>query len=384
VAALLTLATLAVSAGDETKQKEREKEIQKRERVWTVADGGAWLGVTIAEVDAAKAKDLKLPGEYGVLIEDVEAESPAAKAGLQKNDVILSFADERVRGVAHLKRLLRETPAGRSVSLQVSRAGRTQALSVTPEARRARWLADPELMVVPEIEIPAIPPVPAMPEFNLRWSSSGPRLGIGADELTPQLAEYFGVKQGRGVLVKEVMEGSAAAKAGLKAGDVIVRVGDDAIGDVGDLRRALRREREKNEVTLTIVRDRKELTLPVTLEPPARRETPRRVAWLSADPDARRELEEALRQEQEEMRAEIEQEARAAVEETRQAVEAAQRELQSQKFRQEMQRLQQDMQKMQRDLQKKFQSEEFRKQMEQLQRELQEELRRATQEDRRV
>ena len=87
------------------------------------ADGAAWLGVTLKDVTAEKARDLKLPGEYGALVESVGADSAAAKAGLQKGDVIVEFAGERVQSEAQLRRLIRETPAGRTVSLQVIRDG---------------------------------------------------------------------------------------------------------------------------------------------------------------------------------------------------------------------------------------------------------------------
>ena len=81
------------------------------------------LGVRISDVTAERLAELKLAGETGVVIEEVEAESPAAKAGLQKNDVILTFAGERVRSAAQLRRLVQETPAGRTVTLEISRGG---------------------------------------------------------------------------------------------------------------------------------------------------------------------------------------------------------------------------------------------------------------------
>jgi predicted metalloprotease with PDZ domain len=115
-------------------------------------------------------------------------------------------------------------------------------------------------------------------------------LGISGDELTPQLAEYFGVEQGKGVLVREVMAGSAADKAGLKAGDVIVAVEDEPVATLGELRRTLRRQGEDNEVTLTLVRNRRAQTVKVTLEEPQSR-TPRQIAALEIhiDPEAHKE-----------------------------------------------------------------------------------------------
>ncbi|MFQ5925808.1 MAG: PDZ domain-containing protein [Terriglobia bacterium] len=229
-----------------------------------VSGRGAWLGVRLADVTPEKMAELKLRAQYGAIVAEVEEDSPAAKAGLQENDVILEYQGERVESAATLARLVRETPAGRTVQLRVSRDGRAQTLTATVE-RRHYARAD--------VRIPRI----RIPEIDVRIFRSRPRLGISANELTPQLADYFGVKQGKGVLVREVDPGSAAEKAGLKAGDVIVRVDDGTIEDVGDLRRTLRRKRESKEVTLTIVRDRREQTLKVELGEP-RRSGPRRAA----------------------------------------------------------------------------------------------------------
>jgi membrane-associated protease RseP (regulator of RpoE activity) len=241
-------------------------------------EGGAWLGVKLKEVDAEKARELKLTGESGALVVEVEPDSPAAKAGIEKNDVIVEFAGERVRSAAQLRRLVQETPPGRTVAFTVTRAGQTRTLSAT--------LAEPGerkfLFAVPAPHAMAVPPPPKPPMFpgerdSVFFIHRGARLGISADDLTPQLAEYFGVKQGKGVLVREVTVGSAAEKAGLKAGDVIVALDEQPVSTVRDVRRALAKGAdEKRTVKLTIVRNRAEQTLAVELEPaqpPSRRHT---------------------------------------------------------------------------------------------------------------
>ncbi|MGH9862908.1 MAG: PDZ domain-containing protein [Candidatus Acidiferrales bacterium] len=265
VGSLLLVGAVAVVLASPAGGGASEKAPRARPRgmAWAMAfDGHSRLGVSIGDVTAEKAKELKLPGEYGALIEEVEEDSPAAKGGLEANDVILSFDGERVRSAEHLGRLVRETPPGRAMSVQVSRGGQTRTVTVTPEKRSRR-------IEMPEINIPKIEVGP-LPDFNFELFQRGPQLGISADELTPQLAEYFGVKQGNGVLVREVMTASAAEKAGLKAGDVIIRIDDEGISDVGDLRRALRRSREGRQATLTIVRNRSEQTVKVELEEPER------------------------------------------------------------------------------------------------------------------
>jgi membrane-associated protease RseP (regulator of RpoE activity) len=232
------------------------------------ADGAAWLGVTLKDVTAEKARDLKLPGEYGVLVESVEADSAAAKAGLEKGDVIVEFAGERVRSEAQLRRLIRETPVGRTVSLQVIRDGQARTLSAKLQSRTNAWHAQ-----LPEIHIPEIHVFPNYTEpfshFNLLFGNR-PSLGISGDELTTQLANYFGVKQGKGVLVREVVVGSAGEKAGLKAGDVIVAVDGKSVATVAELRQALEIKpgEEKRKLNLTVVRDHQERTVPVELERP--------------------------------------------------------------------------------------------------------------------
>ena len=233
-------------------------------------NGAAWLGLILNDVTAEKARDLKLPGEYGALVESVDADSAAAKAGVQKGDVIVEFAGERVRSVAQLRRLVHETPVGRTVSLQVIRDGQTRTLSAKLQRQPRTNEFHGE---VPEIHIPEmhISPPPQMFDFrgfNYTFDRGRPSLGISGDELTTQLASYFGVKQGKGVLVREVVVGSAAEKAGLKAGDVIVAVDGKSVATVTELREALeiKPSNEERKVNLTIVRDRHEQTVPVELE----------------------------------------------------------------------------------------------------------------------
>jgi C-terminal processing protease CtpA/Prc len=242
-------------------------------------EGAAWLGVTLKDVTAEKARDLKLPGEYGALVESVEADSAAAKAGLEKGDVIVEFAGERVRSAAQLRRLIRETPPGRTVSLQVIRDGQARTLSAKLQSRtNAFHIQVPEIHIpeIPEIHIPEINIVPAYPRpfdyrgFSFQFGDGRANLGISGDELTTQLASYFGVKQGKGVLVREVVVGSPAAKAGLKAGDVIVAVDGNSVATVAELRQALEIKpgEEKRKLNLTVVRDHHEQTVPVELERP--------------------------------------------------------------------------------------------------------------------
>jgi serine protease Do len=231
------------------------------ENITILGLGGPRLGVMLKDVTDESVKEHKLPGEFGAIITEVEPDSPAAKAGLQKGDVILQFAGERVRSVAELRRMVRETPSGRAVTLEISRDGKVQDLSAKLEGHKDQFS-----WVAPKLEIPHVD----MPNFTFYLHTDGPRLGISGDDLTKQLATYFGVKQGKGVLVREVMVGSAAERAGVKAGDVIVAVDSKSIGNVGQLRDALgsAADKDSKQVSVMIVRDRHEQTLTVQLEKP--------------------------------------------------------------------------------------------------------------------
>jgi serine protease Do len=242
-------------------------------------DGQAWLGVQLEDVTANRARELKLPGEYGAVVTEVTEDSPAAKAGLKENDVVLEFAGERVRSAAELKRLIRETPAGRSVPVKLSHDGQTRTVNVTLEAHHWGFAG-------PQVYMPEIPRI-NLPDFHFGFGA--PSLGVSADELTPQLAEYFGVKQGKGLLVRQVDSGTPAEKAGLKAGDCIVRVGSKEIGSVSDLQRALVDQTRdgadgKRQVELTIVRDRHELTVKADLGRRSRPLPPFEAEYLGPNP----------------------------------------------------------------------------------------------------
>lgn len=232
--------------------------------VWNFNEGRAQLGVRLSDINAEKARELKVAGEYGAVVDEVEPGSAAAQAGLMANDVILDFDGERVQSVSQLRRMIQDTPPGRTVAVKINRAGQARSLNIKLEEASSAQVFPK--MAMPKVEVPEI----NMPDFNFNLFNDGPRLGISAEDLTPQLATYFGVTQGNGVLVEEVTAGSAAEKAGLKAGDCIVRVDTEKVESVSELHRALGRNADsdqKREVALTIVRDRHEQTLSAQVEP---------------------------------------------------------------------------------------------------------------------
>ena len=256
-------------------------------------EGPSWLGVEAREVTPEEVKEFKLPAERGVVVGHVSPDSSASKAGLKDTDVITEVDGQRVEGAAQFRRMIREIPAGRSVQLTVWRDGHTQTISATlgkaEENHRALMNAAPGAFAfrMPEVEIPEMPdvevqPLPGMP--NMDWDNgmmvlpmSRPRLGIDAEDIGGQLGSFFGVPDGEGVLVRSVNAGSAAEKAGLKAGDVITKFNDDRIRSLGDLREKLAAKNDDKPAKLGVLRNKNEVTLTVDL-PAAAQKVKRRSA----------------------------------------------------------------------------------------------------------
>src|SRR5208337_2269067 len=158
-----------------------------------VNDGTAHLGVTLGDVTTEKAQELKLPAVAGAIVNSVQKDSAAAKAGIEKGDAIMEFDGVRVRSSAELRRLIRETPAERTVEMKIVRGGKTRVLSAKLEASNNHFnfkFNAPELYG-PSINIPEI----HIPPMDFNWGHRAV-LGISADDLTPQLAQYFGVTGG--------------------------------------------------------------------------------------------------------------------------------------------------------------------------------------------
>jgi serine protease Do len=224
-----------------------------RTRDLFAAGGGSYLGIGVVEIEADRAKALKLAEERGVEVRSVEEDSPASKAGLKEGDVVLEYNGQRVEGTEQFVRMVRETPAGRQVRLLISRGGAAQTLT-TAIGRRPRGQSG--VFSIPDIPGPFRIDIPRP---TMEWRSSV--LGVESESLESQLAAYFGVKEG--VLVKSVIKGSAADKAGVQAGDVIVKLDGARIATPRELSTALKTAR--NSVSLTVVRRQNEINLNVTL-----------------------------------------------------------------------------------------------------------------------
>jgi serine protease Do len=226
-----------------------------------------WLGVEMTEVTAEKAKSLDLKSDHGVLVTAVLPDGPSAKAGLQTNDVILEYDGHEVEGTVQFRRLVRETPPGRSVAITVLRAGHEEKLTIQV-GNRAKSM-ESEFRDGTPLTL-AVPPQAfnfkmEMPELFMGMT---PTLGIEAEDVNGQLGAYFRVPGDDGVLIRSVSAGTPAAKAGLKAGDVITRVDGITVTTLAELRSQLREKREEKTVKLMVMRQGSPVSVTVTLETP--------------------------------------------------------------------------------------------------------------------
>jgi len=232
---------------------------------------GGWLGVGVSEVSSEKAKSLKLPEERGAVLGKIVPDSPAAKAGLQENDVVLEINGQRVEGVDQFRRMIREIPSGRTVNLTVWRGGRSQNIKVTlgrqdagkmkvlPELPKSFSFSMPELKVMPDLS-----GLDHLRTFTM-VSPGHPLLGIDAESLEGDFGRFFGAPDGEGVLVREVFAGSPAAKAGLMAGDVITSVDGARIHSASELREKLLTKKEDKAIQFGVLRNKTEMSLSVEL-----------------------------------------------------------------------------------------------------------------------
>lgn len=243
----------------------------------TVIMGGmsaSFIGVETRDVTKENFAQAGLTSPKGVLVERVADDSPASRAGISKGDVILKFDDESVTSGRKLQRLVSEVAPDQTVNLTVFRGGSEVRLAVVVGRREGPTVGEGNFSFesLPGVPLPNIPgfelQIPRTGEGETRIFSTrvgGRQIGVSVSPITKQLSEYFGVKNGRGLLISDVREGSPASKADLRAGDVIVSVDGTELKENMDLIRVINRKGE-GDVVLTIVRDKKELTKTVTPE----------------------------------------------------------------------------------------------------------------------
>lgn len=232
---------------------------EKKEKTITVTSRSSrpgWLGVEIQDLNAKTAKKKNLKSEEGALVTHVTEKSPAEKAGLKAGDVVVDFNSRTIYDSEDLTKAVQRTKPGTSVPVIIQRDADRKTLQVTVGKRKNEALAffndAPGAMSVPHISM-------------MRHSST---YGLSMQDLNSQLGEYFGTPDGKGVLVEEVEKESDAEKAGFKAGDVIIRIGQESIEDIEDVHEAIHNlsDGEKAEVEVLRKGSKKSLTLTISDE----------------------------------------------------------------------------------------------------------------------
>jgi serine protease Do len=230
----------------------------------------SYLGVDISDVTSERLSALKLKEEKGVEVTMVDQDAPAGKAGIKEHDVIMTMNGTSIESGAQLRRMIHEMPPGRVVTFGLSRDGQPMTVKVQLGDKHQEFSMGHNMkdfhVQIPEIHIPDID----IPSINMVVVTSSARSGLTVENISPQLGEFFGVKNGNGVLVRSVEKGSRAEKAGFRAGDVIVKVNDQPVHDTGDFSHAVR-SRNGAAVNVWVIRDKKEQNLNLAL--PDRKES---------------------------------------------------------------------------------------------------------------
>ncbi len=217
-----------------------------------LADDG-WLGVQLQPLDPDLSKALQLEPDQGVLVDEVVGESPAEKAGLKHGDVIVAFQGSPIHEVKDLTKAVRKASPGDEIAVTVLRDGKRQDLKVTLGEREDR-----NVFVLRRGDGDDVTSWVGKDDRSFKVLSlmeRGGYLGIGMQDLTPQLGQHFGVEDGKGVLISEVKPDTPAAGAGLAAGDVIIKADGRAVTDGEALRDVLATAEPGDEVALDVIRD---------------------------------------------------------------------------------------------------------------------------------
>lgn len=227
--------------------------------------GSGWIGASIQTVDSDLADAFELPVSYGVLINRVIKDGPAQKAGLRRDDIVIAFNGDKISDEETLRDLIADSEAGHKVTFTIMRGDDKKEIEVLLEARDDedsnfwRWNSN-------------IAPHGFFRGLTRKYSGSFrdhaiklPYLGVKMSDLSNQLGDFFGVRDGDGVLITEVIEDSPAEQAGLKAGDVIVQIGEARIENSGDVTELISNKEVGDEVELSLLRDKRSVTLKATL-----------------------------------------------------------------------------------------------------------------------
>lgn len=217
--------------------------------------GKGYLGVNIEKMSPGDKEEFGV--KFGVLVTNVTKGEAAEKAGIKKYDVIQYFNGERMRRPDDLVEAVRENKPGTQVKIKLVRDGKDKELTVTLgelkfKAHSFKW-KDKEGKKFLDGK-----------EFH--FFSGRAFLGVHLQDLNKDLAEYFGVKENEGVLILKVSADTPAEKAGLKAGDVIVKFNDKKISNAGDVTEILADLEKGDKADIQIIRHKKTKTVMAELD----------------------------------------------------------------------------------------------------------------------
>jgi serine protease Do len=246
-----------------------------------------YLGVVARDISDDQLGTLKLKETKGVEIIDLDHDGPACKAGMRVHDVILQMNGQAIGGWEDLKRMLRDQPVGRTVSFLISRDGQTQTMSMAMADRQMVGLqAWEQHYSVPapgeglsgsvRSGVPGNSFMGSSPSSSVTPTPKGHRevlamsmilnssyTGAQLEVMGPQLADFFGSEGGAGLLVRSVDTNSPAEEAGMKAGDVVVRINSIAVSSGTDWTKTVHDNKGK-PVPVVVIRDKHEQTLMLT------------------------------------------------------------------------------------------------------------------------
>jgi serine protease Do len=234
-----------------------------------------YLGVDVRDVAPDQVAILKLKDSHGAEIVLVDHDAPAGKCGLHEHDVVLMMNGQAIEGQDQLRRMLHDSPPGGTVVLVVSRDGQphtvTTQMAVSQEEVERQATMQRMTVAAPEnTPVEAELPSAETSDHPMAGNSLlGPMVmnpsytGLYLEKMSSQLAGYFGVPNGSGLLVRSVQENSPAATAGMHAGDVVVRANDKSVASSNDWAKAIKNS-HGHSLTVVVMRDKKELTLTLT------------------------------------------------------------------------------------------------------------------------
>jgi serine protease Do len=229
-----------------------------------------YLGVDFRELNNDQASALHLKDAHGLEVFIVDHDAPAWKSGIKVHDVILQFDGQGFDNADLLRRRLRELPPGHTVTLLISRDGKPMTFTVQLCDRtvleRQAWLGH---FSVPAPAVGFMPTGSSGPGIRDIFTRS-PYIGADVNPVRTQLADFFAVRSGTGLLVESVDSQSPAAQAGLKAGDVVVKVESEQMTSRNDWLKAFRNHRGE-PVQVTIMRNRQEQVLTMSAGKPKKK-----------------------------------------------------------------------------------------------------------------